>query len=432
MKATTVQPTGPNSVVAVVPPGATTGPITVVNAAGPRTSTKVFTPLGAPTQIDAGAAHSCARLVGGTAACWGANASGQLGTGTLTAAASPMRVTGLNGVSSVATGGAFSCAVSNAGAAGTVKCWGANASGQLGRGNLLPSTTPVAVLAPGSATPLAGVSSVDAGAAFACAVSSPGASGTVRCWGANASGQLGDGTVTRRTRPVRVLVAPGVGLTGATSVSVGGSTACARLTTGAVRCWGSNTNGELGRGNLVNSRFAVRVTGIDGVVAKAKTVTVGAAHACAALTTGAVRCWGRNSSGQLGDGTVVQRTTPVAVKVSAVGALAGATVIAAGDVHTCAITGTGTAARIRCWGADSSGQLGNNAALANQRFAVLSAGTVTNGVTALAAGGRHTLVLAPNPAMPTRGLAAWGLNSSGQLGIGGTTTRPTPVRSVYL
>jgi alpha-tubulin suppressor-like RCC1 family protein len=416
----------PTTVTAAVPAGAKTGKISLSTAGGTATSKSTFTVIAAPTQLAAGASHSCARLSNGATACWGANASGQLGNGSTTASSTPLPVPGLAGVTQVAAGGAFSCARLSSGG---VKCWGSNTKGQLGRGTLTGSKTPVAVLSTSGA--LGSAASVATGDAFACAVVAPGPSGTVKCWGQNSSGQLGDGTTTQRTKAVTVLSAKGTPLKGATAIAAGGSTACARLTTGAVRCWGANAHGQLGRGNVAKSSFAVAVTGIDGSAARATALTVGGSHACAVLTTGGVRCWGANSSGQLGDGTTTQRTSPVAARTSRTAALAGVRSISAGGAHTCAITGSGGAARVRCWGSDASGQIGTTAT-GNAKYATLTSGTVANGATAIAAGGSHTIALSSSTSMPVKALSGWGKNLNGQLGIGTKTSEPTPTRSPTL
>jgi alpha-tubulin suppressor-like RCC1 family protein len=171
----------------------------------------------------------------------------------------------------------------------------------------------------------------------------------------------------------------------------------------------------------------VKVTGLDGVAAKATKLSVGATHACALLTTGGVRCWGLNSSGQLGDNTVTRRTTPVDVKVSATVKLTGVKSIASGAAHNCALVGTGAAARVRCWGADNVGQQGTSA-VGNARVATLVSGTFANGATSVATGASHSLVLAPGSTLPGVAVVGWGINTSAQLGDGSVTSRATPVR----
>ena len=134
--------------------------------------------------------------------------------------------------------------------------------------------------------------------------------GTVRCWGANTSGQLGDGTTSERHTPVTVS-----GLAGAIAISAGGGHSCALLHDGTVRCWGRNADGQLGDGTRTDRHTPVTVSGLTDVTALA----AGSDHSCAVLANGTMRCWGFNGYGQLGDGTTTRRLTPVAVVVALLG-----------------------------------------------------------------------------------------------------------------
>ncbi len=299
--------------------------------------------------------HTCAPMSGSGMQCWGANDQGQLGDGTTTARSTPVAVSGLTtGVSAVATGFQFSCAVTSGGG---VKCWGTNANGELGTGTVTSSTTPVDV-----AGLTAGVVAITAGLEHACAVTSGGA---VACWGG--------GTLL----PVFVS-----GLTsGVVALAAGDYHTCALTSGGAVRCWGSNTGGQLGNGTTNDSSTPVDVTGLtSGVIA----VVANSYYACALTKNGGVKCWGDNSYGELGDGTTTERTSPVGVS----GLSSGATRLAAGRYHACAVT---TAGGVRCWGSNSSGQLGDDTT--TDRWTPVAVTGLARPIVAVTAGLHHTCVL---------------------------------------
>ena len=179
-----------------------------------------------------------------------------------------------------------------------------------------------------------------AGSEHTCAVV---VAGGVKCWGANSSGQLGDGTNLNRNTPVNVSGLSG----GVTAITAGSEHTCA-VVAGRVKCWGTNASGQLGDGTNFDRNTPVNISGPSGGVTA---ITAGSEHTCALTTDGAIWCWGANFSGQLGDGTNVNRNTPVNVS----GLSEGVAAIAAGAEHTCALT---TGGAIWCWGANFSGQLG--------------------------------------------------------------------------
>jgi alpha-tubulin suppressor-like RCC1 family protein len=208
---------------------------------------------------------------------------------------SPNTPSGLTtGYKEAAVGTDHSCALSTAGA---VKCWGLRTNGRLGNGSI--ATT--AVSAPVNVTGLtSGVKAIAAGADFTCAITS--ASG-VKCWGNNNNGQIGDGKTTQAPAAVDVN-----GLTSnVKEIAAGTNHACALTNSGAVKCWGNNGYGKLGNGLTLTSSAPVDVVGLDSGVAS---ITAGANHTCALMTSGDYKCWGLNTSGQLGDGTLVNRPTP--------------------------------------------------------------------------------------------------------------------------
>ncbi len=275
------------------------------------------------TGIAAGYAHTCGLTRAGGVRCWGYNRFGQLGDGTAVDRRRPVGVFGLRrGVRAIAAGGRHSCALMKAGA---VECWGDNAHGELGDGTRTRRSKPVAVRG------LHGVRAVAAGEAFACALTG---SGRVECWGDNRHGELGDGTSADRDRPVAVARLG----TGVTAIALGYFHACALKRAGTVECWGYNGYGQLGDGATTDRREPVRVSGLAGVVA----ISAGGGHTCALTRAGAVRCWGSNRYGELGDGTTIRRLTPVEVS-----GLPGATAIAVGgEAHGCALTQAGG---VKCW-----------------------------------------------------------------------------------
>jgi alpha-tubulin suppressor-like RCC1 family protein/uncharacterized protein YjbI with pentapeptide repeats len=334
-------------------------------------ATDSFTPvavsgLSGAAAITAGGLHTCALLSGGTVQCWGRNTFGQLGNGSTTDSSTPIAVTGLSGAKAIAAGSDYTCALLSG---GTVQCWGYNFYGQLGNGTTTDSNMPVAVIG------LSGASALAAGQYHNCALIS---AGTVQCWGFNVQGQLGNGTLTNSSTPIAVSSLSGRG--GATANTAGGLHTCALLSDGTVKCWGYNSNGQLGNGTTTNSSTPVAVSGLSGATA----IAGGLYHTCALLSSGRVQCWGYNSVGQLGNGTTTDSSTPLTVN----GLSGAATAIAAGLYHTCALVSDGT---VQCWGSNSNGQLGNGT-ITNSSTPVTVSG-LSGTATAIANGGNHTCAL---------------------------------------
>ncbi len=372
------------------------------------------------TAVSAGGSHTCALLTNGTIRCWGSNSNGQLGDGTTTQRTAPVAVSGITTAVEVSAGSLHTCARL---ADGSVKCWGSNGNGQLGDGNLIQRLTPVPVMTGttdpfGNPIPFSGAASVSAGNSHTCARITD---GSLKCWGYNSVGQLGDGTTTTRYYPVAV-----AGITTASEVSAGGggygSHTCARLNNGTVQCWGYNSGGQLGDGTTTNRNAPVQVTGITTAVeVSTGQETNGNTHTCARLADGTLRCWGYNGYGQLGDGTNTQRLTPVQVT-----GITTAVSVAAGSTYTCSMLTDNT---VKCWGYNSYGQLGNEtttSSLTPVTVLVRTGGVLgpQNDVVTLEAGVNHNCLILINGV-----LKCWGYNSNGQLGDGttGQRTTPTPV-----
>ncbi len=310
--------------------GTTTGSNVPVNVNGLSSGIRSFS---------TGVGHACALNAGGGVLCWGLNDSGQLGDGSQTNRAAPVNASALSGISrGITAGRAHSCALT---APGGVVCWGAGEAGQLGNGQDKSSLQPVAVS--GLSAAVAGLS---AGWDFTCALT---AAGGVLCWGDNRYGQLGNGSTTSSSSPVTVS-----GLTpGTRAISAGVDHACALTSVGGVVCWGRNQDGQLGDGTTTDSATPRPVNGLGSGV---KFISAGgdldASHTCALTISGSVKCWGSNQSGQLGNGGGANSSSPVDVS----GLSMGARAIAAGGSHSCAINAT---AELVCWGDNRSGQLGN-------------------------------------------------------------------------
>lgn len=290
------------------------------------------------------------------------------------------------------------CAVTGS---GTVQCWG-DPFGWDGR--IIPDESNVPVTIPG----LSGVKSVGVGDGFACVLTT---GGGVKCWGNNISGQLGNGTTTHSATPVDV-----TGLTaGVAQIAVGDLFACALLDTGLVKCWGNNTNGQLGIGSLENQPVPVQVVGLSGVSA----IDLGSRHACA-ISSGAVYCWGSSEFFQIGSIRLEIEEFPLPEPVH--GLSGGAIAVAAGDKHTCAILSGGS---VKCWGLNNGGELGTGDT---------SQAILPEDVVGLPAAVRFIAPDTHTCAILSDGAAwCWGWNLEGELGRGEIfdySVTPAPVQEL--
>ena len=268
----------------------------------------------------------------------------------------PEGVPALTGARQVAAGERHTCAIVSG---GHVLCWGNNDAGNLGQGSYDQYLGRVEVRNATNTGPLTGVTQISVGDFSTCALL---ANTQVRCWGEDDHLQLGAGTPQEGFLPVAVRNAAGTAnLTGATQVMVApGDFACVILTDRTVRCWGRNDAGQLGDNTLVDRvrPTPVRAVTGSGVLNDVVELAGGLEHACARLTTGQVRCWGENGDGAVGDDTGIDRRRPVRVKApDGNGLLTGVAEIGVGWAHSCAVLQTGQAL---CWGADN-GALGNAA-----------------------------------------------------------------------
>ncbi len=368
---------------------------TSVYAAGTITATLTVEATTA-TSISAGSYFTCMRTTTGAAQCFGQNNYGQLGDGTNTQRNTAVGVTGLSsGVASVSSGGWHSCAVTDS---GSVKCWGRNDWGNLGNGNTSTSYTPVNVSGL-NATAVKVVTTQYSSCALTTA-------GGVKCWGYGGWGLIGDGTGSSRSTPVDVS-----GMTsGVIALAAGGQHMCAVKNTGALLCWGWNGYGQLGDRTNSNRSTPTDVDGLDaGVIA----VAPGMYHTCASLATGGAKCWGYNGDGQLGSNNWNQTYAPVSVY----GMTDATTSISSGERHTCVVRTSGA---LSCWGDSYNGLGDGTTARSNVPLGISSLGSTVRAVSAGLAGW-HTCALTSNGTAK-----CWGRNSEGQLGDASTSQRLSP------
>jgi alpha-tubulin suppressor-like RCC1 family protein len=461
--------------------------------------------LGGIQAIAVGGTHNLALATNGEVWVWGNNSYGQLGIGSLTNQIRAVKIPGLSGVAGIAAGDSFSYIVK---ADGTVWSFGRNANGQLGNNSTVSSQTPVQVLA--GSVPLVGIVASAGGLTHGVFLKSD---GTVFAVGLNSSGQLGDGTTTQRLAAVQVLgavagfggiseIAAGdnhsiflksdgtvwsvgsnsfgqigdatltnrtkavkvPGLAGVSFVSAGANRSFAVKTDGSISAWGDNTqaalgtghggyesrwtalpglagatrvasgathslilkadatvwgvgkndSGQLGNGLTADSLALVPTLTANGSLGQVGAIAVGSLHSLALRTNGSVWAWGNNGNGRLGDGTTTLRTKAVAV-LDPSAPLTGVTAISAGDAFNLALR----QGAVLSWGYNAQGQLGDGTTADKKKAVpVQSAAGALTGITAIAAGSSHAAALKSDGTVWT-----WGLNTSGQLGLGSTTNQ---------
>ena len=299
-----------------------------------------------------------------------------------------------------------------------VKCWGRNNYGQLGDGTTTAKTSPPssAITFPTGLTPVALV----AGDQQACAIMDD---ESLTCWGRNEYGELGDGTTTDRTSPTAVSLNAGENVI---DVGSGDKHTCALLDDGSIKCWGSNYYGQLGDGTNFDRSLPTSTASL-GAGRTAVDIGVGEFGVCALLDNDDVKCWGRNNKGQLGDGTNTDKNSPPS---SAITFPTGRTPVAisdsgAGVLFACALLDDGN---VSCWGYNKYGQLGDGTT--TDRNTPVLTDSLGTGRTAVhvTTGFRHACALLDNG-----DITCWGHNSDGQLGDGTTTDRssPTAVSTSY-
>lgn len=296
------------------------------------------------TSMGLGSNHTCVGLSNGTAKCWGANALGQLGIGNFASTGTPTLISGLANyqVSKVFAHGNASCLITTTGVA---KCWGRNYNGNLGVGDTVDREVPTDVVG------MSGLTVVDIAVGWyhTCFMYTDGliSGHGVKCVGFNNAGMLGNGDQVDKSTPVQVTDLS----SGVAEIKAGLWHTCARMMDKTVKCWGSDDVGEMGNGAGSRATTPATVPNLSDV----EKIVIGDRHTCIVNSNGAMKCWAANAHGQLGDGSEENQISPVDVS----GMTSGVTEIAAGGEDeslgfTCAVK----SAKLYCWGSDARGQAG--------------------------------------------------------------------------
>jgi alpha-tubulin suppressor-like RCC1 family protein len=331
---------------------------------------------------------------------WGYGANGQLGNNTAVNKSSPVTVVGgITNWTAVSGSNYNSLGLTNR---GVLYAWGSGTSGQLGDNTIISKSSPVTVV--GGITTW---SAIAAGRFSSLGLTS---TGLIYAWGSNTGGALGDNTAISKSSPVTVVG----GITNWSSISSGhGGARLAITNTGILYAWGDGSFGQLGTGTTFNRSSPVTVV---GGITNWSAVSTGGFFALGLTNTGIVYAWGYGANGQLGDNSVLQRSSPVTV----VGGITNWSAIAAGRDHSLGLRDNGV---LYAWGFNTQGELGDNTNVKKS-----SPVTVVGGITnwSAIAASQHSLGITD-----TGVLYAWGWGTSGQLGINvGNTSRSSPVTVV--
>ena len=375
------------------------------------------------SQVSAGTYNTCAIAQSSNSYCWGQNTEGRLGNGTTTDS-SYISAVDISGVLSgkttrqISAGITHTCIVASD---NQIYCWGANGSGQLGNGLTDNSSVPVATIPVRDSSDRPSLDiSVSIGGGSTCALAS---NHRLYCWGNNASGQLGAGTTTNSMQPLLVQSAGSLDGKTIQSTSAGNLYTCVIASNMRAHCWGKNDYGQLGNNSTTDSLtpVAVVVSGALNGQASIKQIAAGSTHTCAVASNNKAYCWGDNTYGQLGNNSTASSSVPVAVDTS--GVLSGKSIvqITAGSAHTCAIASDN---QVYCWGSNANGRLGNNSTTNSLVPVAVNTSGVLSGKTVIqiSAGASYVCAIASD-----NQVYCWGYNGSGRLGNGSTTNSSVPV-----
>ncbi len=300
--------------------------------------------------------------------CWGGGTNGQIGNGANSNVNVPTAVTmpsGVNSFTSVSTNAVFTCALAGTGInAGKIYCWGLGNSGQIGNGANLSVNVPTLVTMPSGVD---NFTSVSTNILFSCAIAGAGVNvGKVYCWGVGTNGQIGNGANSNVNVPTLVTMPSGVNNFASLSSSFNFSCAIAGsgVNSGKIYCWGRGTSGQIGNGSDSNVNVPTSVIMPSGVNSF-NSVSNNSASSCAiaesGVNAGKVYCWGYGPEGQIGNGANSNVNVPTSVIMPS-GVNSFGSVVSTNPYFSCAIASNGSnAGKVYCWGSGTEGQIGNGA-----------------------------------------------------------------------
>jgi len=329
--------------------------------------------------------------------CWGDNEDGQLGDGTQIEKSTPVEVGVFNDFIHIAMGIKHVCVHYDT---SKLKCWGDNTKGQLGNGSFTSSYSPVEI------TDVGKIEQIALGGRHTCAILED---DVLKCWGDNEDGQLGDGSNKSKSKsPVKVDVDGNI-----KEVALGKFHSCALLEDNTLKCWGDNKDSQLGDGTETKKSNTPVSVNVGGEI---KQFAVGRSHSCVVLKddTSKLKCWGDNSKGQLGDGTLTNRNNPTEISVGG-----DIKQITLGTFHTCALLKDDT---LKCWGSNEFGQFGDGSKV---QVSIPTKIPADGNIKQIEVGKSHSCFLLENDT-----LKCSGSNEFGQLGDGTKTQSSYPVRVI--
>lgn len=338
-----------------------------------------------------------------TILCWGDGTNGQIGNGTNASTNLPAQVTLPAGVTS------FSAVVTTSSFScaiannGQIYCWGAGTNGQIGNSSTSNVNIPTAITTPNG---VSSFSLISLGTDFSCAIAN---TGKIYCWGLGTTGQIGNGASSTVNLPTGVTMPNGV--TSFKSISTNGASSCALANTGVVYCWGRGTSGQIGNGANLTVNIPTAVTMPSGVTSFSS-ISTNATLSCALANTGIVYCWGAGSNGRIGNGANNNVNIPTAVTIPS--GVTSFRSVSTNDNFSCSLANTGV---VYCWGSGVAGQIGNGA---SSNVSIPTAVTMPSGVTSfgyVSTSYRFSCAIAASGDNAGK-TYCWGAGTNGQIGNG--------------